>query len=100
MALDFALPAGLEGINPSLSGAKTLPMGRQRGWWVTHREYHDDRVVLFADTLHPGTHRVTLYVRATSVGEFVFPPTRAEAMYVPEIFGRTGGEKISVTVTP
>jgi uncharacterized protein YfaS (alpha-2-macroglobulin family) len=71
-------------------------MGGHRGWWVSHSEYHDDRVVLFADTLQPGRHRHTVYVRATTPGEFVFPPTVAKAMYTPEVFGRTDGGRITV----
>jgi uncharacterized protein YfaS (alpha-2-macroglobulin family) len=34
--------------------------------------------------------------RATSVGTFVLPPTKVEEMYTPEVFGRTGGERIEV----
>jgi uncharacterized protein YfaS (alpha-2-macroglobulin family) len=96
VAIDIPLPAGLEPINMSLGSPKALPMGGVRGWWVSHREFHDDRIVLFADTLHPGTHKHTIYVRATTPGEFVFPPTVAQAMYTPEVFGRTDGGRIVV----
>ena len=96
VAIDIPLPAGLEGVNLALGGPKVLPLGGAYGWWVSHSEFHDDRIVLFADTLHPGRHRHTVYVRATTPGDYVFPPTVAQAMYVPEIFGRTEGARISV----
>jgi hypothetical protein len=34
--------------------------------------------------------------RATSLGTFVLPPTKAEEMYTPEVFGRTGSDVIRI----
>jgi uncharacterized protein YfaS (alpha-2-macroglobulin family) len=34
--------------------------------------------------------------RATSLGQFVLPPTRVEEMYGPETFGRTGALEVRV----
>ena len=34
--------------------------------------------------------------RATSLGTFVVPPTKAEEMYTPEVFGRTGADRVKV----
>jgi alpha-2-macroglobulin len=37
--------------------------------------------------------------RASSVGTFVVPPTRIEAMYSPEVLGRTAASTLSVKGT-
>ena len=51
---------------------------------------------MFADDLPPGTHHHTIHLRATSRGTYAFPPAQAEAMYIPEIYGRTTGTTLTV----
>jgi hypothetical protein len=41
-------------------------------------------------------YRYRYLARATSLGSFVLPPTKVEEMYMPEVFGRTGAETITV----
>jgi alpha-2-macroglobulin len=43
-------------------------------------------------------YRVSYLARASSVGTFVVP-TRIEAMYSPEVFGRTGASTLAVKAT-
>ena len=62
-------------------------------WWWTpfyHREDRDDRVLLFADELPAGVHHYEYLAQAVTPGTFVVGPLRAEEMYNPETFGRTG----------
>ena len=49
-----------------------------------------DRAEAFATYLYGGTYEYTYIARATTPGEFVVPPTRAEEIYAPEVFGRSG----------
>jgi uncharacterized protein YfaS (alpha-2-macroglobulin family) len=69
------------------------------GWWspFDYRELRDDRVVYFATFLWKGTYSATYVARATTPGVFVRPPTHAEEMYNPAIFGRSDGGVFSVT---
>ncbi|AKT39846.1 Ig-like domain-containing alpha-2-macroglobulin family protein [Chondromyces crocatus] len=60
------------------------------------REVRDDRVLFFVDHMSAGMFRYRYLARATTLGKFVLPPTRAEEMYQPEVFGRTGAGKIEV----
>jgi hypothetical protein len=76
--------------------AAAPPCSRGRGWWVSHEEQRPDRVVVFADDLPPGTHHHTIDLRSTSRGRFSFPPALAEAMYMPEVHGRTVGAALEV----
>jgi hypothetical protein len=61
------------------------------------REIRDDRVVFFVDHMAAGMYRYRYLARATTMGTFVLPPARAEEMYAPEVFGRTGADVIVVT---
>lgn len=97
VALDIPIPAGLEAVQLELGkGQRASTLSGPRGWWVSHEELRRDRVVVFADDLAPGTHRHTVYLRATSRGEFNLPPAYAEAMYMPEVWGRSEGARVAV----
>jgi uncharacterized protein YfaS (alpha-2-macroglobulin family) len=71
-----------------------------RNWWrhsgFDRVERHDDRIQLFATRLSEGLHEFSYIVRATTAGSFRTAPTRAEEMYEPEVFGRTGTAVIEV----
>jgi uncharacterized protein YfaS (alpha-2-macroglobulin family) len=61
------------------------------------REIRDDRVLFFVDHMAAGMFHYRYLARATSLGSFVVPPTKAEEMYTPEVFGRTGAEVVQVS---
>lgn len=105
VAIDDPLPAGLEAIDMSLAttaGDLSLDVSSRAGARPTasspfdRRELRDDRVLFFVDRLPAGVHHYRYLARATALGSFVVPPTRAEEMYQPEIFGRTGARSIEV----
>jgi hypothetical protein len=95
VAVDDALPAGLEAVNAAfvtaeqdvLQEAETSP----DRWWgsFNHTELRDDRVLLFADYLRQGEHTYTYVARATTPGTFGHPPATAEEMYRPATRGQT-----------
>jgi uncharacterized protein YfaS (alpha-2-macroglobulin family) len=45
-------------------------------------------------------YHVRYLARATAIGSFVVPPTRIEAMYVPEVYGRTAATTLAVKPRP
>jgi alpha-2-macroglobulin len=57
--------------------------------YTTH--IYDDEVRFYFDTLDRGKHEVSFLFRTTTPGVYPTPPTQAELMYQPEVFGRTGG---------
>jgi hypothetical protein len=61
-----------------------------------HREIHDDKVLTFVEHMPAGMYHYRYLARATTMGRFVVPPTRAECMYEPAIFGRTGATVFEV----
>jgi hypothetical protein len=113
VALVDPLPAGLEPMNPALAVTGELPEdpGAQQGgpkggspnrywwWWRTwyeHQNMRDERVEAFSSLLWAGVHEYTYVARATTPGNFVVPPTKAEEMYHPETFGRSASDRVIV----
>ncbi|HEY0461436.1 MAG TPA: alpha-2-macroglobulin family protein [Pyrinomonadaceae bacterium] len=116
VALVDNLPAGLEILNPGLAvtedvpadtGANTavLEYGSRSygyGWywwrqyWFEHQNFRDERAEAFASLLWEGVYNYSYVTRATTPGEFVVPPAKAEEMYHPETFGRTGTDFVKV----
>lgn len=99
VALVDQLPAGLEPLNPVLKGTPPTSHGGEvsqggRGWywwwrWYQHENLRDERVEAFSQLVYPGVYTYTYTAIATTPGEYVLPPLKAEEMYSPEVFGRT-----------
>jgi hypothetical protein len=116
VALVDPLPAGLEAVNPALATTGSVPdeeeesgFGRGYGristfgispWWnprwYEHQNLRTERVEAFATRLAGGVYTYEYVARATTPGEFVVPPAKAEEMYHPETFGRTGTTRMVV----
>lgn len=106
VALTDSLPAGLEPQNPELAVTGSIPQDpstqqREPYWWwhwtwYEHQNMRDQRVEAFASLLWEGVHTYSYVARATTPGQFVAPPAKAEEMYSPEVFGRTASERVVV----
>ncbi len=114
VALVDNLPAGFEAINPALAVSEDIPTdnvssdvetyGSQsygRGWywggtWYEHQNLRDERAEVFSSLLWEGVWNYSYVCRATTPGTFVAPPAKAEEMYMPETFGRSGTDVVKV----
>jgi len=116
VALVDPLPAGLEILNPELATTEAIPAdqggntgvieygsrsyGRGYWWyrqyWFEHQNFRDERAEAFTALLWEGVYNYTYVTRATTPGQFVVPPAKAEEMYHPETFGRTGTDFVRV----
>jgi uncharacterized protein YfaS (alpha-2-macroglobulin family) len=115
VALVDSLPAGLEILNPGLAVTEQIPGDTQntsvleygsksfgygywwwRQYWFEHQNFRDERAEAFASLLWEGAYNYSYVTRATTPGEFVVPPAKAEEMYHPETFGRTGTDFVKV----
>jgi uncharacterized protein YfaS (alpha-2-macroglobulin family) len=90
------LPAGFEPVTGAFATEGRGPALRESRH--NHREYRDDRVLTFVDTLGKETLHFQYRARATTAGVFLAPPATAECMYAPDLFGRT--EAARVTIDP
>jgi len=115
VALVDQLPAGLEILNPELATTEAIPADNQntgvitygsrsygygywwwRQYWFEHQNFRDERAEAFASLLWEGVYNYSYVTRATTPGQFVVPPAKAEEMYHPETFGRTGTDFVRV----
>ena len=107
VALVDPLPAGLEILNSDLAVTAATPRdsnGSQTGrrWWGSwyqHQNLRDERAEAFTPYLWAGVYEYSYLARATTPGAFVAPPAKAEEMYAPETFGRTGTDWIVVEIS-
>jgi alpha-2-macroglobulin len=101
VALVDNLPAGFEIVNPGLatSGNSFLKYSdelRRRSFWFNHQNFRDNRAEAFAMLLREGVWNYSYLARATTPGNFVVPPAKAEEMYMPETFGRSKTDLVKV----
>jgi hypothetical protein len=107
VALVDPMPAGLEAMNPALATTGPIPTdpndqkskGAYWWWygpWYEHQNMRDERIEAFASMLWEGVHSYDYVARATTPGNFVVPPPKAEEMYMPETFGRGGSDRVIV----
>ncbi|MGI8812992.1 MAG: hypothetical protein ACR2IH_10790 [Pyrinomonadaceae bacterium] len=115
VALVDNLPAGLEILNPELATTEVIPTDKKPAkpvadfssrsfggsWWLRqnwfeHQNFRDDRAEAFASLLWEGVYTYSYVARATTPGQFIVPPAKAEEMYHPETFGRTGTDFLRV----
>lgn len=105
VALVDPMPAGFEALNPALAVTGNLPRDDKdtnaRGWWWSwqwfqHQNMRDERVEAFTTLLWEGVYNYSYLARATTPGNFVVPPTKAEEMYHPETFGRSASERVVI----
>jgi len=60
--------------------------------WYEHQNLRDERAEAFTPLLWEGVYQYDYVARATTPGRFIVPPAKAEDMYLPEVFGRSGSD--------
>lgn len=123
VALTDPLPAGAEPVNPELSGNRALPpaqvgeVRRSRHWrgpqtespfrfessgraswsyWFEHQNLRDHQAEAFSSLLTAGSYEYSYISRATTPGDYIVPPAKAQEMYSSETFGRSGSEHVII----
>jgi len=112
VAVVSPLPAGMEAIDLSSNVSQQLLLEDEANktkdpwsyqdpissaqWLFQHKEYRDDSVFLFADTLPAGVYKYEYLVRATTPGTYHYRPAHMWEMYYPETFGQTEGSLMTI----
>jgi len=106
VALVDNLPAGLEIINSELAVSESLPEDQKTpvsgdynyrdSIWYDHQNLRDEKAEIFKSLLYEGVWNYSYVARATTPGDFVAPPAKAEEMYSPETFGRSRTDFVKV----
>ena len=87
---DTALPC------PIYSQESTYGWWWWRATWYDHQNLRDDRAEAFTSLLWDGVYNYSYVARATTPGTFIVPPSKAEEMYSPEVFGRSASDVVVV----
>jgi hypothetical protein len=103
IALVDPLPAGLEAVNLRLQGGEATQAHSnseddwEGRWWTWQwTEQRDEEVRAFAGHIDAGKTTYRYLARALIAGTFTAAPATAEAMYEPEIHGRSAGIALGV----
>jgi alpha-2-macroglobulin len=110
VVVEDSLPAGTEALDTSLRTTSITAQGPSleqnatgarsgwSWWWTpTHTDLRDEKVVLFATDLNPGSYQFKYQIRASLPGSFLTLPPTAYQMYFPEVWGRGAGGVFTVT---
>ncbi len=106
VAITDRIPAGFEPIQPDLATVAQTPeldpehpLAQMMGWGgaeASHTELHDDRVDLYFDRVWGDWVAASYLVRATTPGDFIAAPARAELMYEPDSTGFSDTTRMTV----
>ena len=98
VAIDDALPANLEAINPEFKTQETRAGSAGAGeWFSDYRELRRDRALFFRNHLAPGSYTIAYLARVRAAGEVTAPPAKIEEMYHPDRFGLSEAVKVKST---
>ncbi|HRC25974.1 MAG TPA: alpha-2-macroglobulin family protein, partial [Alphaproteobacteria bacterium] len=121
VVVDDPVPSGLEPVNRDLATASGVdadegafePAGgsfwfkyadwKEYGfsrWSFYHQELRHDAARFYADYLPPGNYHLSYVVQAVAEGTFAALPARAEEMYDPDIYARSGAGTLRVVSAP
>lgn len=96
VAVHDPLPGALETVNRDLATASTVDaasdstenyIGFGGRWSFYHQELRHDSARFYADRLEPGNYHLSYTAQAIATGTFAAPPSKAEEMYDPDIYG-------------
>ena len=109
LALTDPLPAGLEPLEGwfattasdlAAQATRTNTNADWRSIWrrgtFDHVDKYYDRVVAFATRLGSGRQEFLYLARATTAGTFTAAGARVEAMYAPELTGRSAATTVTI----
>jgi uncharacterized protein YfaS (alpha-2-macroglobulin family) len=99
VAVEDALPAGLEVVNPNLEMIGKfyrIPDDPVPAAWLSFSEMRDQQTNLYFDDLPAGEQAYAILARATAAGTFAWPSTQITPMYDSRFYARTAPSTCAV----
>ncbi|MBC5781443.1 alpha-2-macroglobulin [Ramlibacter sp. USB13] len=93
------IPGGATLLGSGLGRDSQIATSGQKaasGAWPAFEERSFESYRAYFEYVPKGTFRMEYTVRLNNVGEFALPPTRAEAMYAPEMYGELPNARLKV----
>jgi uncharacterized protein YfaS (alpha-2-macroglobulin family) len=104
LAVTDPIPSGATILGKGLGGESLLAQQAATGagrtsWWdhPSYEERGDDSYRAYYQRVAAHTWTTSYVLRLNNAGSFVYPPTRVEAMYAPEIFGEAPNLPLEVS---
>jgi alpha-2-macroglobulin len=102
VALSDPIPGGATILGGGLgrdSEIATQGEKKSSGWssaWLAYEERSFEAYRAYYEYVPKGSFKTEYTIRLNNVGDFALPPTRAEAMYAPEMFGESPNARVRV----
>ena len=102
VALQDNLPAGLEPLNANLATTAAAKIearsaeAKRALERLSYQEIRDSSVSFYLDEMPAGAYELVYLARATTAGSFLRPAASIEAMYAPQVSGRTAVDEVTV----
>jgi uncharacterized protein YfaS (alpha-2-macroglobulin family) len=121
VVLDDPVPGGLEPVNRDLATASLVDADEAEDvfppdsiyyryddwqtfamtfWSFYHRELRHDAARFYSEYLPAGRYRLSYVAQVIAPGSFTIPPTHAEEMYDPDVFGNGVAGRLEVRDSP
>lgn len=97
--LSDELPSGLVPVNESFKNEQYDDNQQSNNWQNASVDIIRSGANFYLYQINPGENVFTYRARAVNAGEFLVPPAKVSLMYSPEVWGRTGAQKITVSDT-
>ena len=97
VAITDPIPGGATILGSGLGrDSQIATRGEKRFGWPAFEERSQEAFRIYYEYLPKGVVKIDYTLRLNNVGEFSLPPSRAEAMYAPEMFGELPNSRIRV----
>ncbi len=90
------LPAGMIPINKALESEKDIGDSSRSYYYDWHQEATLDGMIISMRRMQPGKKVYEYSARVVSPGTYYAPPAAVSLMYAPEVYARTGVEKVNL----
>lgn len=90
------IPAGFEIENSRLQSRKAITWMGEDVYNPDYLDIRDDRLILFGDFQQGKNVKFYYGLRAVTIGQFILPPIRGEAMYMPAKASVSSGGRIII----
>jgi len=103
VAITDPVPAGATILGSGLGrDSEIATQGEKReGWaWPAFEERSFEAFRSYYEYLPRGPMKMEYTLRLNNVGDFALPPSRVEALYVPEMFGEAPNARVKVEAAP
>jgi uncharacterized protein YfaS (alpha-2-macroglobulin family) len=99
VAVTDPIPGGATILGGGLGRDSEIATRTERpsgGAWPAFEERSFEAFRAYYEYVPKGSFKIEYTIRLNNVGNFALPPTRAEAMYAPEMFGETPNARLKV----